>query len=345
MPKTTIKDIAQKAGVSTATVSRVLRKQGQISEKMEATVWEAARELNYIQTSAARNAPNLRPRALGMLIAGVDLGRQQNSFFAEVVAGASTEADRRDLSIAIAPLTLDAAGQPALLRRGGIDGLIEAGVPISEEQAVALSSLPIPVVFIGRYLEGQSHSYVAPENLEGGRMAARALLKLGHRRVALLSGPANIKAFHDRLRGAQEALRGCAEEVNVIEGADFDEITGYQVMSNLLATGERPTAVLALSDWMAFGAMRAMRERDLRIPEDVSVIGFSDLPTASLAQPPLTTVHIPQRYLGALAVHLVHALIEGEVAGPVGMIVPLSLVERASTAALNPTETSEPACG
>jgi DNA-binding LacI/PurR family transcriptional regulator len=83
---------------------------------------------------------------------------------------------------------------------------------------------------------------------------------------------------------------------------------------------------------MAFGALRAMREHGLRVPEDVSVIGFSDLPTAGLMEPPLTTIHIPQRYLGALAVHLVHALVEGEVTGPVSMMVPLTLVERASTA-------------
>jgi LacI family transcriptional regulator len=336
MTKVTIKDIALRAGVSTGTVSRVLRKQGPISEKADAAVWQAARDLNYTLPTRARSTSTHTPRRLGMLIAGFDLGQQQNSFFAEVVSGASTEADRRDLSISIAPLSVETGIQPALLRRGEIDGLIVAGVPIPLEQATALSQLPFPVVFIGRYLEDQPHSYVSPENLEGGRMAAKALINLGHHQLAVISGPRKILTFNDRFRGTQEALQGSDVALHYFESDDFNEAAGYKAMHALLETGPVPTAVLALSDWMAFGALRAMRERGLRVPEDVSIIGFSDLPTAGLVEPPLTTVHIPQRYLGALAVHLVHALVEGEVNGPVSMMVPVTLVERASTAPIRP---------
>jgi LacI family transcriptional regulator len=330
MAKITIKDVAQKAGVSSATVSRVLRKQGPISEKTEQLVLEAARELNFsLSPSNWKSTPGAH-HTLGMLIAGIENGLQQNSFFAEVVAGASTEGDRRNLSISIAPLSADATTLPAMIRQGRVDGLIVAGVPIPDEQVMALSELAIPTVFIGRYLDHYPLSYVSPENLEGGRIAALHLKQLGHCNVAILSGPISIKTFNDRLRGAQEVFREC--ELPVFIGDNFDEAAGYEAVSSMLQNGTPFTAILSLSDWMAFGALRALREHGLRVPEDVSVIGFSDLPTAGVIDPPLTTIHIPQRQLGALAVHLAHSLIDGDIMGPVGMMVPLSLVERASTA-------------
>ncbi|MDD5367813.1 MAG: LacI family DNA-binding transcriptional regulator [Anaerolineaceae bacterium] len=330
MAKTTIKDVAQKAGVSTATVSRVLRKKGPISEKTGQMVLQAARDLQFSVSTPGWRSPSGTHRNLGMLIAGVENGLQQNSFFAEVVAGATIEGDRRNLTISIAPLSTDILAQPMMLRQGRVDGLIVAGVPIPDEQVMVLSQAPVPTVFIGRYLDHYPLSYVSPENLEGGRMAALYLKDLGHCNVAILSGPASIKTFNDRLRGVQEVFRDC--ELPVFLRDSFDEVAGYESVSSLIQSSKPFTAVLSLSDWMAFGALRALREHGLRVPEDVSVIGFSDLPTAEINDPPLTTIHIPQRQLGALAVHLAHALIEGEILAPVGMIVPLSLAQRASTA-------------
>jgi DNA-binding LacI/PurR family transcriptional regulator len=330
MSKITVKDLAKKAGVSTATVSRVLRKQGPISEKTESLVMQAARELNFAIPAAGWKSRPAVHRQIGMLIAGIEGGLEHNSFFVEVVMGASSEANRRNLSISIAPLTIGSL--PAMVHYNSVDGLIVAGVPIPDEQIITLGQLPVPTVFIGRYLDHTPLSYVSPENLEGGRIAALHLKELGHRKIAILSGLTSIKTFNDRLRGAQKVFRDC-EPPQVILSDTFDETAGYEAMADLLTRGEVPTAVLSLSDWMAFGALRCMRERGLRVPEDISVVGFSDLPTAGMIDPPLTTIHIPQRRLGSLAVHLVHALIEGDIAGPVGMMVPLALVQRASTAA------------
>jgi len=331
MPTITIRDLANKAGVSTATVSRVLRNQGPISEKTQQLVMQAASELNYpIPTYGWKNQSTTH-RQIGMLIAGIEGGLEHNSFFAEVVMGASSEAERRNIGISIAPLSVNTGTRPAMLRNGNMNGLIIAGVPIPDEQIMALGQQPVPVVFIGRYLDHVPLSYVSPENLEGGRIAALHLKELGHFKIAILSGPPTIKTFNDRLRGAQEVFRDCDEPSRVVLSPTFDEAAGYEAMAGLLDRGEEMTAVLSLSDWMAFGALRCMRERGLRIPEDISMVGFSDLPTAGMIDPPLTTIHVPQRRLGALAVHLVHALLEGDIAGPVGMMVPLTLVERSST--------------
>lgn len=330
MSKITIKDVAQRAGVSTATVSRVFNKQGPISEKTERAVLEAARELDFVFANAGWKKTSGEPLNIGMLIAGVENGLQQNDFFAEVVTGASIEGERRNITISIAPLSADTSIQPTIVRQGKVDGLIVAGVPIPDEQVMALSQSPVPTVFIGRYLDHYPLSYVSPENLEGGRIAALHLKELGHCKVVILTGPTSIKTFNDRMRGVQEVFQDC--ELTVVMKDTFDETAGYEAILELLDRKEEFTAVLSLSDWMAFGTIHALRERGLLVPEDVSVVGFSDVLASSKMLPPLTTIHIPQHQLGALAVHLVNALVEGEIVGPVGMLVPLTLIKRASTA-------------
>jgi LacI family transcriptional regulator len=332
MPKVTIQEIARKAGVSTATVSRVLSKTGQVSEDTEKRVLQAAQDLNFAIPNAGWKSRTGVHHRIGMLIAGIENGLQGNSFFAEVVAGASSEAERRDLSFSIAPLSNDKNALPAMIRYGAIDGLIVAGVPIPDEQILALSQLPIPTVFIGRYLDNYPLSYVSPENLEGGREAAALLKELGHRKFLILSGPDSIKTFKDRLRGVQEILNDPTILVDMITCENFDEADGYQSVSARIKQGEPFSAIVALTDWMAFGALRALQEHGMRVPQDVSIIGFSDLPMASAVEPALTTIHIPQRYLGALAVHLAHALIDSDILAPTGMMVPLTLIQRSTTA-------------
>jgi DNA-binding LacI/PurR family transcriptional regulator len=149
----------------------------------------------------------------------------------------------------------------------------------------------------------------------------------------ILNGPQEINVFNDRLQGVLEILSSCDPACVIQQEHSFDETAGFEAVQDVLSRGDRPTAILALSDWMAIGALRALRQAGLQVPGDVSLIGFSDLPVATLLDPPLTTVRIPQRRLGRLAVHLLHALIEGDVEGPVGMVLPLDLALRASTAA------------
>lgn len=331
MQKITIADIAKKAGVSTATVSRVINKQGPVSAETEDRVFQAMSELKVRIPTGGKAAHHAN---IGMLIAGYDSPTPQASFFHEVVAGASAETDQMGSTFSFAPLSADSTVEPTLLRRGEIDGLIVAGVPIPDTLVEQYNRLPFPVVFIGRYLEhGVPLNYVAPDNVGGGRIAAQTLYDLGHRHICVLNGPSNINVFRDRLQGVQEIF-SAHESTRIIVEEDFDEAAGYEATRAVLANGDLPSAILALSDWMAIGAQRAINEADLRSPEDISLIGFSDLPVTALLSPPLTTIRIPQRKLGALAVHLLHSLISKEISGPVGMIVPLELVVRQSTAAV-----------
>jgi LacI family transcriptional regulator len=334
MRKITIQDIANQARVSTATVSRVLNKTGPVSAEMEERVLDAAAKLKFHPIVSRRVPANTN---IGMVIAGVDNPSPQSSFFNEVINGVSAEANRLEATLSVAPLSSDSTEYPALLRRGEMDGLIVAGVPIADKVVESLNNLAVPVVFIGRYLEhGIPLNYVTPDNVGGGRIAARYLFDLGHRNILVLNGPAEINAFRDRLQGVQEVFSTC-ESARILLQEHFDEEAGYEATQALLDKNEKPTAILALSDWMAIGAMRALHDRGLRVPQDISVMGFSDLPVTEVLSPPLTTIRIPQRKLGALTVHLLHSLIRGEIVSPIGMVVPLELVVRQSTLSIQGT--------
>ncbi len=328
MKKLTISEVANRAGVSTATVSRILNGQDNVTPKTRDHVLSVMSDMNFELPIRIRCQ---NPPKFGMAIAGYDDVTPQSSFFHEVIAGAGLEADQRRATFSFAPIYCDDLTESELLRRGDLDGLIVAGVPIPDETVMKLNRTAYPTVFIGRYLDyGEPLNYVTPDNVGGGRIAANFLFESGHRDICVLNGPEKINVFRDRILGVREFF---SERLtaSIREMTNFNEEAGYEAMKAVLDEKTRPTAVLALSDWMAIGAMRAIVEAGLRIPDDISVMGFSDLPIAEILNPPLTTIRIPQRKLGSLAVQLLDSLIRKEIQGPVGMILPPDLVVRQST--------------
>lgn len=328
MKKFTISDIAARAGVSTATVSRILNGKDNVTAKTRENVLSVISELNFdIPIQILRSH---QPK-FGMAIAGYDDITPQSSFFHEVIAGAGLESDQRRATFSFAPLYGADGADSELLRRGDLDGLIVAGVPIADETVKKLNRAAYPTVFIGRYLDySEPLNYVTPDNVGGGRIAANFLFEAGHRNICVLNGPEKINVFRDRILGVREFFSERLAAA-IREMTNFNEEAGYEAMRAVLNEKNRPTAVLALSDWMAIGAMRAIVEAGLNIPNDISVMGFSDLPITEILNPPLTTIRIPQRKLGGLAVQLLDSLIRKEIQGPVGMIVPLEIVVREST--------------
>lgn len=323
-----LKDIAEAAGVSTATVSRILRNDRTTSPNA-ARVMDAARRLNYVSGPRISQGGTTQHSTLGMMIAGMEHGATQDDFFAQVVAGASAEAERRDLNLLISPVP-EPGTESGMVRRSKLDGLIVGGVPIADETLNELIESGLPLIWIGHYLQRSSSIYIAPDNVDGGRQVADHLLTLGHRDIVVLSGPEYVHTFRDRLHGARDVLQGAARW-SLVSHAQFDERAGYEMVQALLERG-RPSALLALTDWIAIGALRAVRERGLRVPEDISITGYSDLAAVEHLDPPLTTVHVPQRQLGALAVRMMHLYLKQELTEPVGMIVPVELRVRRSTA-------------
>jgi DNA-binding LacI/PurR family transcriptional regulator len=208
--------------------------------------------------------------------------------------------------------------------------VVVSSAPLDDPIFPRLLEDGVPFVLIGRYSHERA-SYVDVDNVVGARMAVEHLLRLGHERVATITGPLNMCAGQDRLEGYRQALaaRGIPVDEDLIAEGDFTEGGGRAAMRRLLP--HRPTAVFAASDMMAVGAIKVLREAGLRVPEDVAVVGFDDIPLASMVEPPLTTVRQPIEQLGSMAVELLVSLMENPGEETVHRVVlPTELVIRAS---------------
>lgn len=296
----TIREVAARAGVSVATVSRALNQNGPVRAETSRRVQLAVREMKYVPHAGARSLSTQRSHTLGVLLPDV-----HGEFFSEVIRGIDIAARQRGYHILVSGSHSDAAEMSAVLRalRGRVDGLILMSPdtslgPISRELGDHT-----PVVLLNCTAGGRTA--IRLDNYSGARQMAEHLLSLGYRRVAFIAGPERNADAAERLRGFRDALRSVRDsEVTEIAG-EFTEESGYQAMQKLAVAAKRPAAVFAANDSMAIGALRAAREAGLRIPEDVAIVGFDDIPIARFLTPPLTTVRVQIAELGRRAVEAV----------------------------------------
>jgi LacI family transcriptional regulator len=213
---------------------------------------------------------------------------------------------------------------------GLVDGVIVSSMLLNDSLVQALFEGDLPFMLVGRHPTDERASYVDADNIGGAREAVTHLLRLGRRRVATITGPQNMTAGADRLTGYLAALRdrGLLSDPSLIVEGDFTEAGGYRAMQQLLAC--RLDALFAASDIMAIGAMRALREASLRVPEDVAVVGFDDLPQSTHSDPPLTTVRQPIYRLGSTTVDTLLDLIDYPDSSPRRIVLPTELIVRAS---------------
>jgi LacI family transcriptional regulator len=233
--------------------------------------------------------------------------------------------------------TTDGGGPPQSARDNQVQGvIILGGCPANDQLAARLFAEGVPLVLVDNYLNDVPAASIVPDNEWGGYKAYQHLVHLGHRRIALIEGPPKYRTLTDRRWGALRA----AEESGVPIPPEYRQPSissgfpnkGYREMKQLLALREPPTAVFAASDRAALGAMDAIKEVGLRVPEDISLIGFDDLGQAEHALPPLTTVHYAREQMGRLAMNHLLARIDGKTEEPVRTCVHTELVVRASTA-------------
>lgn len=330
----TLKDIADASGVSKATVSRVLNNDPRISEPTRHIVREAMSQLGYRPNG--RVAPP-RTGTIAFLIADPSGSVHEDLFFSEVLRGVTEQIEPHEYHALVSPIDgeLRADGQlPAVT--GRVDGIIAGGVQLQGALVRKLMEGNLPVVFIGRYLRGRGMNAVLPDNEEGGRLAVEHLLGLGRRRVAFLSGPPASNIYRDRLAGFEQAHHeaGLSWDPALIRPAERSVQDGFTATLRLLdecSARAMPDALFAADDWIAIGALRALRQRGLRVPDDIAVIGYSDIALAAIADPPLSTIHVPKRRLGKTAAKLLLDLINGAVEGPMQIVVSPTLVAREST--------------
>jgi DNA-binding LacI/PurR family transcriptional regulator len=326
----TIHDVAREAGVSTATVSRALRHHPHVAESTRRRVLDAVERLQYVANASAARLASGQSRTVGFIAPMLT-----SWYTSELAAGVEevlTDA-RFDLLIG----TANPAARERIFRGDArfeqrVDGAILVDVFCGEEGARRLAALGTPVVVLGEELH--TVTSVSVDNERGGRMAARLLIELGHRRIALVSGHAGLDVAKNvpvsRAEGFRRTLSDAGLRVHADEAldGDFTIAGGYQAMRRLLELPARPTAVFFLSDEMAFGAIHAARDAGLEVGRDVSIVGFDDHTVAEAIG--LTTVRQPVRDIGRLGARLMLDALDG-FATPRHYPVELALIERMST--------------
>ena len=323
----TIRDVAERAGVSIATVSRVLNDRADVSVETRERVREVARSVGYSADPAARALATQRTRLVGVVV-GDNAGHRDLSlvFFGKVLAAIS----RR----------LAHAEYEALLQAidGGVQHRFDAAILIGldgDDPLVAeLSGRNVPLVGVDVKISGGRTAFVGSDHADGVRLALAHLYALGHRRIAHLAGATNTLAGADRIAAfRRETDRlGLALSDEYIREGDFSSASGYRETCSVLALPERPTAIVAASDLMALAALQAIRDVGLEPGTDVAIVGFDDLEAAALAHPPLTTIRQDRQELGTVAAERAIELIEDPEADPPATVLPVELVVRASSA-------------
>jgi DNA-binding LacI/PurR family transcriptional regulator len=311
-------DVATLAGVSRTTVSFVLNDVPgvKISEETRRRVLEAAQQLNYYPTAAARSLASGKTHRIGLILGEGQERLAADAFLPTFLQGVTASVHQRGYLLLI-QLAEDVPSHEAyarLIREQQVDGLILSGPRSDDPLLVELAEDRYPLIFHGR-LNGSQFPCVDVDNQAGARQAVRHLLRLGHRRIGFISNaPLSYSGAQDRFAGYKDALcqQGLDLDEDLVRTGSFVPESGQAAMEKLLDLPERPTAVFAASDVIAMGAMSAIHSAGLRIPEDVAIVGFDDIFLAAQAHPPLTTVRVPAYGLGWTAAEVLISLIEGD---------------------------------
>jgi LacI family transcriptional regulator len=296
----TIREVAREAGVSVATVSRVLNGKGPVHEVTGRRIHRIAKRLRYVPHGAARSLITRKTNTLGVLLPDL-----YGEFFSELIRGVDLCARRSGYHLVVSSSHSDRTETESMLRamRGRVDGLI---VLSPDEQPPNLdANLPkdFPVVLLnGTPVRG--YDAIDIDNFGGAAAMMRYLFGLGHRRIAFICGPSGNRDASERLRGYRSAMRSLPGTDALEIPGDFRETAGYDACAQILDLRRRPTAIFAANDSMAIGLLCAFREEGLRVPEDFAIAGFDDIPIARYITPPLTSVRVPIAELGERATRL-----------------------------------------
>jgi len=309
----TQKDVARLAGVSTATVSRVVGGYGHVKESTRKKVEEAAAALGYRPNAIARSMVRRTTQTIGLIISDIS-----NPFFPEVVRGVEDVAHSRGYSVILCNSDEDAEKEKRyseILLAKQVDGLIVATTTADPRHLSPLALRGVPVVLLDRDVREGSFDVVKVDNADAASRAVEHLFALGHRRVGIISGPTSIQTARERLEGYRRAHRhyNIAVDRRLIYQGDFKESGGYNGARALMEQDDPPTAIFTANNLTTTGALAWLREQRLRIPEDVSLVAFDDMTWMRLVEPPLTVVQQPAYLMGTTVAELLFQRLEGKV--------------------------------
>jgi len=327
----TLQAVAKVAGVTIATASRSLNDAYGVHPATRERVLQVAKKLNYTPNRFARGLVTGRSDMIGLIVSDV-----RNSYFAEVARGVEDAALEAGRDVMLCNSDLNSERQMksvvSLLDKRAEAIIMNSVAVLSREEQQQIAAAGVPIVLLNRQGRDAVFSTVCADNEKGGRLAAEHLLLNGHRNVINLTGP---KSHANLTRRSQAFIKAMAREagscvrtihaIHTLEG-------GYGAGKELIAALDGATAIFTGNDVMAFGVMRAAIEAGVKIPRDVSLIGFDDVDLAAMSFPPLTTIHQPKYSVGRAALEIVKELLESEVKTPRHRVLDVSLVERASVA-------------
>jgi LacI family transcriptional regulator len=326
----TLEQVARLAGVSKVTVSKTLNNTGRISHPTRERVLKAVADLGYVANTAARSLRGRRSNILGLTVPELI-----SPYFAEVARAAAEVASLQGYDLALFTTSRDPVRERERVHTllGGLaDGLIVVVPSTSPEFLATLERSPAPVVLINHFGAVTHLPTVRADSYMGSAAAVRHLLELGHRRVGFVSGAANSSQAKERLRAYREVMVAAdLFDPDLIAQGDFTQPGGFRAGQQLLQHSERPSAIFAASDVTAFGVLDAARSLGLSVPQQLSLVGFDDVPTASQIVPPLTTVRHPIHQMAEIAIGLLLDSLSGKTTQDRLVELPSELIVRASS--------------
>lgn len=327
----TIQEVARAAGVAPSTVSRYLNGQLRVSPATEARMLDAVRDLGYVPNAQARNLARRRSGVVGFVVPEIS-----NPYFGAIADHVVDAVERHGLLVLLCSTRSQAVREASyidLLASGAIDGMLYLGSFRSNERLAAAIRGGLPVVVIDEPIaDAPGVHTVVMDDYAGGYQATSYLVALGHRQIAFVSGPAELASVQERRRGYEDALRkgGIDPAGQLALAGHFTEQFGMSALPRLLAAPQPPTAAFVASDYIALGMLSAAETQGVRVPGDLSVVGFDDIRFSQYVRPRLTTIRSPLERLAQVGVELLFERLAGSDSGARTEVLPVELIVRES---------------
>jgi LacI family transcriptional regulator, repressor for deo operon, udp, cdd, tsx, nupC, and nupG len=330
MPTATIHDVAKAAGVSVATVSRVINNSPSVAESTKEAVMAVIKKMNYQPNLLGRNLRRTETRLILVLLPNI-----ANPFYARIVKGIEDVGHKSGYHVMLCNTDSEIEREKVyleLLKNRLADGVIFMAPVLGREELTEIGR-KYPVVQCCEYKEGAQVSHVSIDNHAAAYKVVKHLISSGHKRIGLISCRNNFVSIIQRENGYRKALEdaGIEFEEDLIKFGDYSFNSGIRAANQFLSMKSRPTALFAISDIMAIGALRAIRESNLKVPEDIAVVGFDNINFASMCNPMLTTIYQPKYDIGCIAMEILLQQIRGELKEPRNVFLENEIIIREST--------------
>lgn len=327
----TLEKIGELAGVSRATVSRVVNRQPNVRPEVRERVLAVIAATGYQPNLAARSLASNRTGLIGLIIPRILQSLFTDPYYPRLLQGVAQVCN--DYGVILSLFMFHSEDEedrlyPRVLRPGVLDGVVVVSSQEEDPLIARLAESDMPFIVIGRPTDATAVSYVDVDNVTGAHTAVSHLVHQGRRRIATITGRLDMSAGVDRLLGYRQALaeHGLPIDENLIIGGEFDEVVAYNAMLRLLP--QQPDAVFVASDAMALGVLHALRTEGIAVPAKIAIVGYDDLPAAAISLPPLTTIRQPIRRFGVLAVETLIGIIENGPEPPRHIVLPTELIVR-----------------